>query len=66
MFFMERVVLYPAMPLMRFGLCFHIILPPISIVIGMSKSQININHQNHIKSTSINSDLLSQVYHISQ
>lgn len=48
-----------------FGQCFHIILPPISIVIGMSKSQININHQNHMKSTSTNSNLFASYYSLS-
>lgn len=45
------------MPFMCFGQCFHIILPAITITIGMIKSHININHQNHIKSTSASFDL---------
>ena len=51
--FIERVVLYPDIPFICLGQCFHIILPPITITTGTIKSHININHQNHIKSTSI-------------
>lgn len=34
--------------LIFFGICFHIILPAKIIKIGINKSQIIINHQNHI------------------
>lgn len=57
--FMERRVRYPTTPLMCFGQCLHIILPAISIVKGTNKSQIKMNHQNHINTTSE-----TWIYHI--
>ena len=45
-----------------FGQCFHIILPTIIITTGIIISHININHQNHIKYTSVNSDLQMQAF----
>ena len=35
-----------------FGQCFHIILPAMTITMGMIKSHSNINHQKHITFTS--------------
>ena len=48
MFFIERLVLYPYTPFIFFGHLFHIILPAIIKITGISKLHININHQNHI------------------
>ncbi len=48
-FFMERVVRYPTIPLIFPGECFHIILPQTIINIGTSRSHTNIKNQNHIE-----------------
>lgn len=51
-FIIDIFVLYPTIPLIFLGQCFHIILPAIIISNGIVQSHIKMNHQNHISNLS--------------